>query len=277
MSFLWSAIDESTDVKRRHVFVVSGWVSLQSIWTEVERHWQQRLDKDSIAYFKSSECGSLSKQFRKFRNCPDQTGRAKADEVFDDLALMLRSSKLYGFVLVIDLKDFRNSRKSSRTRSVLVSDDPYVFAYQTLLVRIGCYVTKMKKPQTVAFLCDHHDKYKQLYEGYNELKKKNPDCAKYMGSLTEMLDQKSPALQTADLLASVCQRAYVRLKKGDIDQQGFVEEVKAKAGKNVGVGLIDRHIIRLATEANLLKDGKPSPWSTAQRQMFNEAWVYNPT
>ena len=43
---------------------------------------------------------------------------------------------------------------------------------------------------------------------YDGLKEKNPICGKCMGSLTHISDKQSPAVQAADLLASLCKDAF---------------------------------------------------------------------
>jgi hypothetical protein len=53
-------MDESTDQKQEQVFVVAGFLGDSRVWFEVERHWNKRLDRDGLRYFRASEFNSLN-------------------------------------------------------------------------------------------------------------------------------------------------------------------------------------------------------------------------
>jgi hypothetical protein len=97
VGFIWIGLDESSDRLQRKVFVVAGYLDRQADWTEIERHWLRRLEQECdpapMRYFSSSECSSLSGEFRRFRDetkYPKPEGRNAAHAVRDDLLQILR-------------------------------------------------------------------------------------------------------------------------------------------------------------------------------------------
>jgi hypothetical protein len=144
MAFFWTSIDESSDRTQEYAFVVAGLVSRQDYWFEIERQWDRTLKRHSLEYFKTSEYLGLNGQFKRFRDkgeYPKPSGRDAAREIVDELELIIRSSRVKGIGLAIDLQDYRAARKSSRIRKVFPSD-PYRFGYQMLMVYIAGEVTR---------------------------------------------------------------------------------------------------------------------------------------
>src|SRR5712692_9425201 len=104
MGFVWTGLDESSDREQRKVFVVAGYLARQEAWTEIERQWMRRLeqecDPEPMRYFSSSECMSLSGEFRRFRDpikYPKPKGRQAANAIRDDLQQILRVANAVGF------------------------------------------------------------------------------------------------------------------------------------------------------------------------------------
>src|SRR5258708_7838588 len=200
MGFIWAALEESADRERRHVFVVAGYLSRQQNWTEIERRWILRLEKESdpqpIKYFSNSECMSLSGEFARFHDgtkYPKPHGRLAADKIRDDLQGIMKEAPAAGLALGVLLNDYRTIRKSSRARALL-NTDPYEQAYTTALICIaGNLEDEMPSREIVAHLCDEHDRAVNVQNIYDELKRQNPICGQWMGSLSHMDNKKSPA------------------------------------------------------------------------------------
>lgn len=57
-------LDESSDEERKHLFCVAGFVGHEVAWKAIQKAWVERLNRDSIAYFRASDCKSLSGPFR---------------------------------------------------------------------------------------------------------------------------------------------------------------------------------------------------------------------
>jgi len=272
MGFMWTSLDESADKERKHVFVVAGYLARQRDWTEIERQWVLRLEKDSIKYFSSSECMRLMGEFARFRNqdkYPKPSGRKAADKIRDDLQEIMKKTKAPGLALGLLLKNYRAMWKNARARKIL-RRDPYEHMYTMMMIVIAGELEdeflKGEWPvrETVAYLCDEHDKSANIKAVYDELKRQNPICAQWMGSLSYMDNKESPALQAADLLASRCKDALVQEFAKGQDHQSVVEEFRNQVGKHVLVRHFDKKSLHNLVEGNLLKDGKPSIYSTQQ-------------
>lgn len=275
MGFIWSPLDESTDKERRHVFVVAGYIARQREWTEIERKWKLRLEKENepspMKYFKTSECQRLSGEFTRFRDktkYPQPQGRIAANKVRDDLLQILKSSAAAGIGLGVFLKDYKNIRKNARARKVLPSD-PYLGAYHQIIIQIcGDLREEMPSTETVAFLIDSHDLATTLVDTYPLLKHHNPLCAEWMGSITPMEDELSPALQAADLLAALCKDVLVEQITTPKDRT-LRDTFKSRVG-DVRVCYMNKQFLQLLVNANLLRNGKPSIGSTQQLKIFQD-------
>jgi len=277
MGFIWSALDESSDRLQRKVYVVAGYLARQAAWTEIERQWTLRLerecDPEPMKYFSSSECMHLTGEFRRFRKYPKPKGREAANAVREDLHQILRSANAMGFALGINLKDYRAMRKSSRARQAL-GPNLYEQTYVTMFICIaGDCEDQMKgraNVETVAFLCDEHQRSINVKDIYDKLKENNPNCAPWMGSLSYMDNEKSPALQAGDLLASRSKEFLIEcIDKSDDPTR--IARWKPILGKNVGIRCMDKRSLQMTVDANLpKKKGKLSIYSTQQLGIFRD-------
>ena len=279
MGFTWAGLDESSDREQRIIFVVAGYLARQSEWTEIERHWMRRLERENdpyaMRYFSTHECQYLDGEFRRFRDpyeYPKPKGREAANAIRDDLMLIMRSSRTCGFSLGINMKDYRAARRSSRARRIIQSN-PYEHAYMVLMVHIaGTCEEEMRSDEMVAFLCDEHNRSVNVKSVYDKLKEQNPRCGPWMGSLTYMDNKKSPGIQAGDLLASRS-KDFLREYFGAINQNAIADVMKKWKpilGKNVGIKCLDSKSIRLMVDANLPKHGRPSIYSTKQQTLFRD-------
>lgn len=271
--FIWTALDESTDRLQEHAYVVSGLLTTQGNWSNIERAWNRRLAQDGLAYFKTSEYRGLNKQFSKFKDhnlYPPPAGRKAAQEVLSDLELILKSEDLIGLSLAINLSDYRKVRRSSAVRKLLPAN-PYRLAYEIAMVATATHMGQNDHPHVVAFLCDQHSKATQLMDGYAALKKANPNAANWMGSLTIADDSQWAAIQAADLVAGVCKDYFVKYFNGQIaDEEKAVQQVKAEIGSHVALFYIDGVAIKRLVAGNLLHKGRPSIRSARQGALFGD-------
>jgi hypothetical protein len=277
MGFIWIGLDESSDRLQRKVFVVAGYLARQEEWTEIERYWMRRLEQESdprpMKYFSTSECMYLTGEFRRFRDpkkYPKPSGRIAANSIKDDLQGILKSSRAIGFALGVNLKDYRSVRKSSRARKALLAN-PYENSYLMMMIVIAgeCddQMPNRKGLETVAFLCDNHDRSVNVKAVYDKLREKNPNCGPWMGSLTYMDNKLSPALQAGDLLAGRCKELLIECLD-ETDDGSRIGRYKSILGRNVGVLCMNKKSLQLLVDANVLRKGKPSIYSTEQLLMF---------
>jgi len=126
--------------------------------------------------------------------------------------------------------------------------------------------------ETLAFLCDEHDRSVNVKAVYDKLKENNPTCAPWMGSLSYMDNEKSTALQAADLLASSCKDFLIETidNPHHESQEAIVARWKSMIGRHVGIGCMDKKSLSLLVDANTQKKGKFSIYSTQQRSLFKD-------
>jgi hypothetical protein len=276
LGFIWAPLDESADKERRHVFVVAGYIARQREWTEIERKWQLRLEKEDdpypMKYFKNSECQRLSGEFARFRDerkYPKPKGKIAANQIRDDLLDILKGAAASGIAVGVLLKDYRAIRKNARARRVLPKD-VYLTAYLEIIIQIaGDLRDEMPSTETVAFLVDDHNSAPTLVGLYPELKRHNPLCAVWMGSIMAMDDKRSPALQAADLLASQCKDVLVEMTTTPDDRK-LRDTFKERVGRQVRVCYMNKEFLERTVDANVLRDGKPSIGSTQQLKIFRD-------
>ena len=286
MGFMWTAFDESSDKEQKHVFVVAGYLARQREWTEIERLWTARLaqesDADPIKYFSSNECMFLDGEFKRFRDpvkYPKPKGREAAKQIRDDLLGIMKNARAGGFALGVPLKIYRTMRRNVRARRVL-GTDPFIHMYtMAMIIVAGALEDEFKEGlfpirETVAYLCDSHQKSADIEALYDELKRQNPVCAQWMGSLTYMDNKLSPALQAADLLAAETKHILATTFSTETDES-FRKKAKARLGGNVGVRYFDKKTLGMLVDGNLLKDGKPSIYSTQQLSLELDSAPHN--
>ena len=132
---------------------------------------------------------------------------------------------------------------------------------------------ELPTPQLVAFLCDEHSRAVQLANSYPELKRLNPVSAQYMGSLSFQKDECSAAIQIADLIAGLCKDYYVKKVRGKATEDDLASLI-TDIGQYIGLGYIDKPLLKKLVQANYLKDGKPSIRSSLQQKLFNDLFSF---
>jgi hypothetical protein len=92
-------MDDSADEKRQKVFVVAGFIGDTEEWFEVERHWNARLERDGLAYFRATEHNSLTGEFLKLvKAYGPHKAREIATNLISDLKGIIKSGSEREFV-----------------------------------------------------------------------------------------------------------------------------------------------------------------------------------
>jgi hypothetical protein len=272
MAFIATAVDESADKGQRHIFAVAGLCWRHDKWIDLEWHWNRCLKKHGIDYFKTSEYLRLDGEFLRFRNntdYPPPSGRRAAEEIFAELAQIIRTSGVKGVGLAIDLKAWRSIMKSSTAKKVFYYKDPYVFGHAALVVYVAGELTGNIRGRMVSFLLDYHCKGKLVLNQMGDLKKFNPECAPYIGSIGFNDDKTTAQLQAADLIAGVSKN-YALNELGQMpgDKEANKKALVGILGRSVGVGVLDHAYLTKVAKASGLSKGRPSIYSTLQRHLF---------
>jgi hypothetical protein len=207
-------LDESFDTAKAGLFVVGGLMGRGVAVFELERRWERlRKRKDiDIAYYKASDCeagkGEFAKLVRDPKNItPEERGRLTAiNQEF--IALIPRSdAPLVAFGVGIIQKDFYDIIQDTNARAIL-GDNPYRLAYDFAMIQCAWAMKELSTGDSVAFVCDEHEKYSPLaLEAYHGLKLNNPVAEKYLGSFSVGDDKECEPLQAADAVVFEIRRA----------------------------------------------------------------------
>lgn len=205
-------MDDSADEQRKTVFSVGGFVAESEEWFEVERHWNRRLEREGLDYFRTYDCINLEGEFRK--KLVDRhgltTARVIADAVLCDLKQIVATSNLFAYCLGVWMDDYRMVADEPDGRIVL-NKDPYVFAHHQLIGLVLKECIDFPRREVIAFLYDEHSKAALLQSSWTNFKECNPTLAEYAGTLAPMDDRKTIAIQVADLLANTTTKVFLEL------------------------------------------------------------------
>src|ERR1039458_7706210 len=101
-------MDDSADAKRKTVFSVAGFIAEGKDWFDVERHWNARLEREGLDYFRTYDCINLEGEFQK--KLVDRhgltTARVIADAVLCDLKQIVATSNIYAYSLGVLMDDY---------------------------------------------------------------------------------------------------------------------------------------------------------------------------
>jgi hypothetical protein len=216
-----SYMDESFDPKHkgqyRGFFVVGGMMGRGWAVFELERRWQQLLEKHGLAYFKASECENGWRQFSKFVS-DSKNITVRERDVLDSislefLALIVNPCVLdpvhyltcYGVGILQE--DFYEVIKSDYARSVL-GDSPYRLAYDFAFIQGAWMMKQLGNGWGASFVCDEHEIHSPLAPtAYYKLKETNPEAAQYMLSFSSIDEKECAPVQAADAVVYEVRRA----------------------------------------------------------------------
>jgi hypothetical protein len=209
-------LDESIDPKRQGIFGVGGVLGVGRAVFELDRKWEalRKRPDINIDYFKASECQMGKKQFRKFVVDPNnitEAERTKLDGIWDEfLDIMVGDAAEHVVVFGngVVQEDFYEVIQDPAAHAVL-GDSPYWFAYESAMMQAAFAMKGIKKTgHNVAFVCDEDEEHSPIaYDVYREVKKKNPNSAKYMGNFGTASDHSCEPLQAADAAIYEVRRA----------------------------------------------------------------------
>lgn len=250
-------MDDSADSQRRKVFVVAGLLGHYEEWFEAERHWQMRLDKSEIDYFRSSNYvrlagGGFEKLVRKLG---PKKARVIADDLFDDLKLILKASGLVVGALGVLMQDYKRVLGEPNGSKVLQAD-PFVHAHQQVICKIASIACESRDQPYIAFSYDQTNKAAALQGAWDVFKERNPMAAECMGTLAPLDDRKFPCIQMADMIANATKRMFEKKIDSGTPLKRIRDQVELEAmsewAERIGwIGYWDEKYLRLMVRENL--------------------------
>ena len=281
-------LDESVDPKKQGgIFAVGGIVGRGLATFELDRAWDSLLHRPDvdIEYFKASECELGTGQFRKFvkeDRRPTTEEYKKLQAISHEFISLFSNERIVAFGIGVIQPDFYDVIQDDYARSVL-GDNPFQLAYDLAVVQVAWMMKELERRQVaeaepwqrvrrdyVSILRDEDQRYAPLAQDrYLNLKKKNPEADKYLGTHSIGDDKKICTLQAADAAVYEVRRAlHIALKQRNEPLRGQF---------NIFRDSSRMAIIQTATKENLLntvrlhKPGEPFDLSDIMETEFNES------
>lgn len=205
-------IDESADQKQEKVAVVGAFLGKFGQWSEFQRKWTNRLRRDGLNYFRSTEYYSLRDEFAKFRDpirFPRPLGSQTAQALRQDLDQIIKRVGLLGMAVAIPIAVYREVRKTEMMAREIFSEDPFESALLTLIRRCALTSKEDFRATKLSFYCDSGPSANRIAAAYEKFKAQSGDISDILQGLEHRDDKKFPALQAADLMANLAKEYYL--------------------------------------------------------------------
>jgi hypothetical protein len=204
-------LDESFDMKQSGFYAVGGFIAQGVPVFELDHNWTKLLKRHGLKYFKASECESGKKEFAKFVANPGHitaAERAKLDSISHEFCRLIGNPVKYdprNYLCVMGVavrqKDFYALGKDPKARAILGAS-PNRLAYDLAMVQ-GAWAMKTlgsgKPDHCCSYICDEDEEHKdEAPKAYGNLKKANPEAAKYMSTFSTEDEKTCVPLQAAD-------------------------------------------------------------------------------
>jgi hypothetical protein len=197
-------MDESFDDR---VFSVGAVFAKDLGWQCLEGEWAAIFKPEGIKYFRTSDCLSVSGEFRKFRKerlQVTEVERRKAWEIMNKLVRAVAENRVTIVGFSVDMKAFRDVVNTPEKQEVFGGSHYYHCYYHAMAM---CVELIRNANYQAAFGYDEDQQYgPPLREAYSEFKKRSPEYARHMSTLTPFDDKLLIPLQVADLAASIVRR-----------------------------------------------------------------------
>lgn len=265
-------MDESFDPKRagqaRGFFVVAGLMGRGWAIFELERSWEQLLEKHRLEYFKASECELGKKQFEKF--VKDSKNISPIERMLlDEISLEFVNTLPYPVKfdtqhyltasgVAILQEDFYEVIKDTLARAVL-GENPYRLAYDIAFVASAWLMKQLGGGCGGSIVADEHEIYSPLApEAYRNLKEKNPQAAEYLLSFTSIDEKKCAPVQAADAVVYEVRRALnTKHKISGLADAAYREQFKILCKEKVVAHIAETRKPQLEWLAANHKPGEP--------------------
>jgi hypothetical protein len=209
-------LDESFDKKGSGFYSVGGFICRGVAAFELERNWDECLERHGLDYYKAYECESGTKQFLKFIADPadiTDAERKKLDSISHEFCHIIGFPVEYDTNNYLSLfgngvvqSDFYEIIKDDYARSVL-GESPFRLAYDLAMVQAAwamkqfCdrYCEGQVPAHCVSYVCDEDEEHAEIAPiSYRALREANPIAAQYMCTFSTADEKKCVPVQVAD-------------------------------------------------------------------------------
>jgi hypothetical protein len=212
-----SFLDESSDKTQKDIFCVAAFLANERLWKPLEERWVKRLQQDQVRYFRASDCKTVHGPFEHLRKVHGSFDAAKkvADALRADLEDLLVPSRWIGFCLGVIIPEYKAVLQEFPEANRCYGKDPTVAAYQQIMYEVVRVVRKKAKEFGVAFIVDASTYSARIRHAFEAMKTNHPTIGQSAKTCAPFDDKETPALQMADLLASVTKDIFLEwLRKG---------------------------------------------------------------
>jgi len=210
-------IDESSDREQRNIFCVAAVLANEFIYKPLEEKWTERLNADGIDYFRASDCRSVHGAFEHLRKKCGSLEAAKkvADAVWFDLESLLLTSPWLGFSTGVIIPEYKAVWEASLEARRCYAKDPTVAAYHQTMYEVTRTVRKKAKGFQVMFVVDDSTYSDKIRDAFKGMKINHPTIGSSAKGCIPLNDKDTPALQMADLFASITKDLFLQaIKQG---------------------------------------------------------------
>jgi hypothetical protein len=197
--------DESYDGESR-IYTVGGFVARDKEWAGLAKRFKLRCLTDSIPCYHAADCEGRYGEFKHLSK--DQTVQLNTDLIDEML-----KTRIVGFATSVILEDYRKVQQSSEKATRILGPSPYFLAMQMFLVSVCGEIHADRPNYRVAFIFDQQEQFSgRARQLYVEVKRKNPNAARCMGTLSYADRRRFVQLQVADKFAYEAMKNMLNLR-----------------------------------------------------------------
>jgi hypothetical protein len=207
---MYAYLDESGKFHHATGFIcLCGWLSNDTGWGKFRDEWQHLQLKYRIQRIHMTEF---------YTECLRRNWtREQADSVLTEFIDVIRNNVFCGFAVGLDGRYFRAKHENAGKKGV----NPALFAVEQMLIAMQQACVMQIGPNSVPLIQLHFDEDGkdsiECYKLISQLRRKRPEIARLIGSITFADDKFFPALQAADILANLTNRYWRDILANGVD------------------------------------------------------------
>lgn len=257
MAVIYSYFDESGKFRSKDVVAFGGLCADLHSMTAFDRVWRRELRRANLPYLKMSDAVRCNTALSDRIPAQSPSERLKALLPFVS-AIKDHSDLVLG--MAIDVQAFRELKKDFRFGLGSIDDPHYIMFLRT----VAKLAQECGERDFVSLICDDEEETAEhCYKYYRRVKKIDAALGGKIGSIGFGDDAAFPALQAADVIASLVRlEAERRFFDKPFDYLDLLDVFEVK--KNLYIGLFDRaRLQRLQETSAELEEANPSDESGA--------------
>jgi hypothetical protein len=194
-------VDDSGSSQSDEVFVLGGLIASVDQWLAFTDAWKASLDRDDLAYFKTTEARMMEGEFSRGKGW----NRGLIDQKIDELAAVAAEHAQYSIHVTMRWADFNAHVKVATDSSAVLGpewNNPYFICFYTLAARFARFLNDSKMNVDREFIFDEQGAVGKRAAEIVAGLQSNPIISQGFGGIPSFRnDKKVRPLQAADLYA----------------------------------------------------------------------------